>query len=136
MDFFESLTKYLLDNNDLQMTVGNRIYPHILPQKPTLPSIVYTPISTTYDQNLQRHSGFIRQIVQFSVHNTTFGKARQIGRVLKSVLHDFKGDMCGINIQAVHTITDLSSGGNTMTNYKEEEYTNILEFEFNYMEQA
>lgn len=136
MDFFECLTQYLLGNSILQAAVGNRIYPHILPQQPVLPAIAYTPLSATYDNALQKHTGFVRQRVQFSVHNTTFGKTRQVGRILKEVLQDFKGTMLGINIQATHTLSDLFSTGNTMTNYKIEEYTNILEFEFNYMEQA
>ncbi len=134
MDFFECMAQYLLQNKKLQKVVSNRIYPIILPQQPTLPSIVYTPVTTTYGDGLQRQTGFVRQIVQFSVHNTTFGKARQTGRVLKTVLQDFSGDMCGINIQATHTLSDLSSDGDSMTNYKTEEYSNILEFEFDYME--
>jgi len=135
MDFFEALTKYLLQNRKLQNVVGDRIYPTILPQQPKLPAIVYAPITTTYGDALQRHTGFVKQIVQFTVHNTTFGKARQTGRVMKAVLHDFSGDMCGINIQATHTLSDLSSDGDSMTNYKTEEYSNILEFEFDYMEE-
>jgi hypothetical protein len=54
---------------------------------------------------------------------------------LKAVLQDFKGDMCGLNIQATHTLTDLSTDGDTMTNYNTEDYTNILEFQFEYMEE-
>lgn len=134
-DFFVSMTQYLLQNTQLKNEIEERIYPYILPQSPTLPSIVYIPISTIYDNSLQRHTGFVRQIVQFSIHNTTFGKARQSGRVLKSVLHDFRGDMCGITIQATHTLTDLFTRGDSMENYSTEQYTNILEFEFNYMEE-
>ena len=135
MDFFSSLNSFLLANNALNGAVGNRIYPHILPQNPTFPSIVYTPISTSYGDGLRAQTGFVRQIVQFSVHNTTFGNARSVGRILRGVLEDFSGDMSGITIQATHTLSDLSTGGDTMTNYKTEEYTNILEFEFDYMEE-
>lgn len=133
-DFFECMAQYLLQNDNLKETVNERIYPHILPQQPVLPSIVYTPITARYDNALQKHTGFVRQIVQFSIHHTSFGKARKVGRILKAVLQDFKGNMNGLNIQATHLINDLSSAGNTMTNYKIEEYVNILEFEFNYNE--
>lgn len=134
-DFYECLAQYLLEDSALQAAVGDRIYPHILPQKPTLPAVVYTPVSTAYGNGLQRQTGFVIQIVQFSAHNTTFGKARQVGRILKAVLQDFKGDMCGLNIQATHTLTDLSTDGDTMTNFNTEDYTNILEFQFEYMEE-
>lgn len=135
MDFFEGMAQYLLQNKKLQRAVGDRIYPFILPQQPTLPAIVYTPITTMYGDGLQRQTGFVKQIVQFSVHNTTFGKARQTGRILRAVLQDFSGDMCGITVQATHTLSDLSSDGDSMTNYKTEEYSNIVEFEFDYMEE-
>ena len=134
-DFFVCLTEYLLNHQELQAVVSGRVYPHLLPQNPALPSIVYTPISASYGNGLQRQTGFVRQRVQFSVHNTTFGKARETGRVLKAALQDFSGDMYGINIQATHILSDLSTDGNTMTNYKTEEFTNILEFQFEYMEE-
>jgi hypothetical protein len=134
-DFFVCLAEHLLNSTALQSAVGSRVYPHLLPQSPILPSIVYIPISTSYGNALQRQTGFVRQRVQFSVHNTTFGKARETGRILKAVLQDFKGDMCGTVIQATHILSDLTTGGNTMTNYKTEEYMNILEFQFEYMEE-
>ena len=135
MDFFECLTSYLLSNRTISKAVGDRVYPQILPQEPKLPAVVYTPISTIYDDALQRHTGFVKQIVQFTIHDTTFGKARATGRKVKAVLHDFKGNMGGINIQATHTLTDLSTDGDTMTNFNTEDYTNILEFQFEYMEE-
>lgn len=134
-DFFICLTEHLLNDQTLQVAVGNRIYPHLLPQNPVLPSIVYTPISTSYGKALRRQTGFVRQIVQFSVHNTTFGKARETGRILKAALQDFSGDMSEINIQATHILSDIITSGDTMTNYKIEEYINILEFIFEYMEE-
>ncbi len=134
-DFFECLLQYLLQNSALRTAVGDRIYPHILPQNPVLPAIVYIPVSTSYGNGLQRQTGFVRQIVQFSVHHTSFGKARQVGRIMKGVLQDFSGDMCGLNIQATHILTDLSTDGDTMTNFNTEDYINILEFIFEYMEE-
>lgn len=134
-DFFVCLTQFLLNNTALQSAIGSRIYPHLLPQNPILPSIVYIPISTSYGNGLQRQTGFVQQRVQFTIHNTTFGKARDTGRILKAVLQDLKGDMYGTVIQATHILSDLTTGGNTMTNYKTEEYMNILEFKFEYMEE-
>lgn len=134
-DFFECLSEYLLTNEKAHSVFANRVYPILMPQEGTLPAIVYTPISSQYDDGLQRHTGFVRQIVQFTIYDTTFGKARLCGRILKAVLHDFKGDMCGKQIQATHTLTDLTSGNGTMTSYNTEEYTNVLEFEFDYMEE-
>ena len=54
MDFFESMQKYMRLNSNLVSEVGDRIYPLLLPQSSTFPSIVYTPILVTYDKNLGR----------------------------------------------------------------------------------
>ena len=134
MDFFESMQKYMRLNSDLVSEVGDRIYPLLLPQSSTFPSIVYTPISVTYDKNLEGESGFVRRIVQFTVHNTTFGKTRSTSRVLRLVFKDFCGDMYGVNVQAVHFINEMSGSNGSQTQYSADKYTNILELEFQYME--
>lgn len=134
-DFFECLNGYMLAEPRLKKLFGTRIYPLMLPQKPQFPSMVYQPITTIYHRNLQAESMFIRQVVQFTIHDTTFGKTRTARKIVKSVFQDFVGDMNGVWVQAVHTISDLTSGNGTTTQYSVDEYCAVLEFEFNYMEE-
>jgi len=133
-DFFECLVEYLLSINDLQEVIGNKLYPNILPQESSLPAIVYTPISASYDESLQGSTGFVRQVVQFSIHDTTFGKARQASRIVKAILQDFRGDMCGLFVQATHILSDLSIDRNSKKSFDVDEYTSVLEFSFEYTE--
>lgn len=134
-DFFECLHEFLCRQDKLKAVVSERIYPMNLPQKPTFPCIVYTPITANYGKNLQHESGFVKQNVQFSIHDSTFGKARRVSRLLRGVLKDFSGDMAGQIIEAVHSITDIIAKNNNSENFSIEEFCAILEFEFQYMEE-
>lgn len=134
-DFFECLNGYMTEESRLKKLFGGRIYPMMLPQNPKFPCMVYQPITTIYHRNLQAESKFIRQVVQFTIHDTTFGKTRAARKVIKSVFQDFVGNLQGIRVQAVHTISDLTSGNGTTTQYSVDEYCAVLEFEFNYMEE-
>ncbi len=131
VDFFECMQKYMRLNSKLVAEVGDRIYPLLTNQNPTMPCIVYTPISCTYDKNLEQESGFVRQVVQFTIHNTSFGKARKTSRILRQIFKDFSGDMYGIKVQAVHSLNDMSIGTNDLAN----EFMWVIELEFNFMEE-
>lgn len=133
-DFFECLNGFMKNEPSLKTLFGERIYPMILPQNPKFPCMVYQPITTMYHRNLQEESRFVRQVVQFTVHQTTFGKARSARKTVKRVFQDFSGNMNGVNVQAVHTVSDLTGGNGTTTQYSTDEYCAILEFEFQYME--
>ncbi len=134
MDFFEYLHGYLACNDKIKNIFGCRIYPIAVAKTLSYPSIIYSPISTSYDKNLQNESGYTRQIVQFSVYENTFGKARKASRILREVLKDFSGDMHGLKIQAVHSISDNILQTNSRDNFDLEEHVAILEFEFQYNE--
>ena len=79
-------------------------------------------------------SDFVRRIVQFTVHNAIFGKARNTSRILRQVLKNFSGDMSGLQVQAVHFINEMSGSNGTQTQFNADKYTSILELEFQYME--
>ena len=134
-DFLIYLQKYMIENDEINSKVDNRIYPLILPQDAVLPAIVYTPLKANYGKALQKHTGFVKQIIQFTLHDKTFGKVRNLSGIIKSIFEDFSGDMNGFTVQATHLINDIVSKLGTTSNYDTEEYMAVLEFEFNFMEQ-
>ena len=135
MDFFESLNSFVLENAQIRQVVGDRFYPLILPQNTALPAVIYMPVSANYGAALRVSSGFVRQRVQFSAYDKTYGKARKISRIIKNVFQDYRGDMNGIAVQAVHILSDVIIFGNTQKQFDTEEYVSALEFEFNYTEE-
>ena len=131
VDFFEALHSFMKKDRELSKEVEDRIYPLLSSQEPLVPNIIYTPITCNYDENLQQESGFVRQIVQFTIHHTTFGKVRKTSRILRHLFKDFSGDMCGIDIQAIHPLNDMSIGTDDLA----KEYMWVIELEFQYMEE-
>ena len=87
-----------------------------------------------YDSALQGDTGYVRQTVQFVSHDTTYKKTRELSRLIKKALQDYKGDMCGLNIQAVFIKSDYEYNGNTALKFDTEEYMSSIEFEIHFNE--
>ena len=135
-DICQALYEYLSLHKGITDKVKDRIYPIMLPQNAILPAIVYAPVLANYDSALQGDTGYVRQTVQFVCHDTTFRKARQLSRMVKTALQDFHGNMCGVEIQAVFIKTDYEYNGNTALKFDTEEYMSSLEFEIHFNEKG
>ena len=135
-DICQALYEYLSLHKGITDKVKDRIYPIMLPQNAILPAIVYAPVLANYDSALQGDTGYVRQTVQFVCHDTTFRKARQLSRMVKTALQDFHGNMCGVEIQAVFIKTDYEFNGNTALKFDTEEYMSSLEFEIHFNEEG
>lgn len=135
-DICQVLYEYLSLHKGITDKVKDRIYPIMLPQNAILPAIVYAPVLANYDSALQGDTGYVRQTMQFVCHDTTFRKARQLSRMVKTALQDFHGNMCGVEIQAVFIKTDYEFNGNTALKFDTEEYMSSLEFEIHFNEKG
>ena len=135
-DICQALYEYLSLHKGITDKVKDRIYPIMLPQNAILPAIVYAPVLANYDSALQGDTGYVRHTMQFVCHDTTFRKARQLSRMVKTALQDFHGNMCGVEIQAVFIKTDYEFNGNTALKFDTEEYMSSLEFEIHFNEKG
>jgi hypothetical protein len=134
MDILESIYKYLRLNNKLTNIVGDNIFPQLIPQGKALPAVVYSPVRCHYDSALQKDTGFSRLMVQFNCYDETFVKARKLGKVIKKVFRNYRGDMFGSDIQAVFIRSDYMTISKLKVNYDADRYASIIEIEFYYME--
>lgn len=133
-DIFQAAYEHLCNNQAIQAKVQGRIFPVVLPQEEPLPAIVYSPTMANYDSALQGDTGYVRQTIQFVCHERTFKLARQLSRLVKKAFQDYKGDMCGLEIQAVFIKSDYEYNGNTSLKFDTEEYMSSIEFEFHFNE--
>jgi len=133
-DICQALYEYLKSVDAIEEKVGDRIYPILLPQDCYLPAIVYSPVYCDYDSALQGDTGFVKQTVQIVCHDTTYKKTRELSRLVKNAIQDYRGDMKGLNIQAVFIKTDYELSGNTSLKFNTEEYMSSIEFEFHFNE--
>lgn len=133
-DICQAVYGHLCLQSKIVERVGKRIYPSILPEDAPLPSIVYSPILANYDSALQGDTGYVRQTIQFVCHDSTFKKARELSRLVKKAFQDYKGDMQGLEIQAVFIKSDYEYNGNTSLKFDTEEFMSSIEFEFHFNE--
>jgi hypothetical protein len=133
-DICQAVYEYISGVAEIQNRVEGRIYPILLPQEKPIPAIVYSPIYANYDTALQGDTGYVRQTIQFACHDKTFKKARQLSRLVKKALQDYKGDMNGLDIQAVFIKSDNELNGNTSLKFDTEEYMSSIEFEIHFNE--
>ena len=72
--------------NSLKTLVSNRVYPLVMPQKGTLPAIVYARIANNA-QNVLEGGASIDQIrFQVDTYATTFAAARQLAAQVRSAM--------------------------------------------------
>lgn len=133
-DICQAVYGHLCSQPKIVERVGKHIYPSILPEDAPLPSIVYSPILANYDSALQGDTGYVRQTIQFVCHDSTFKKARELSRLVKKAFQDYKGDMQGLEIQAVFIKSDYEYNGNTSLKFDTEEFMSSIEFEFHFNE--
>jgi len=133
-DICQAVYERLCSDAAISRSVGCRIYPIVLPEDAPLPAIVYTPVLANYDSALQGDTGFVRQTMQFVCHDATYKKARELSRKVKCVFQDYRGDMWGLNIQAVFIKSDYEYNGNTALKFDTNEYMSSIEFEFHFNE--
>ena len=133
-DICQAVYEKLCSDKSISKCVSDRIYPIVLPEDAPLPAIVYSPTLANYDSALQGDTGYVRQTMQFVCHEKTYKKARELSRRVKRLFQDYKGDMCGLVIQAVFIKSDYEYNSNTALKFDTDEYMSSIEFEFHFNE--
>ena len=134
MDILEALYSYLSKNESVKSSIGDKLYPILLPQDCTLPAIVYAPVVANYSSAHLGDTGFVKQTVQITCHANTYKEARKLSRLIKKLLQDYRGDMSGLFIEAVFIKTDFDLDGNSSLKFDVDEYMSSIEFEIHFNE--
>ena len=132
MELEAALTSYLLDFLGLATLIGDKLYPDELPQGIKLPAVIYSKISDVKEHTLIGQNHLERPMLQFSAFAGSKTAVRAIANQLKSALCDFQGDLSGIKIQYIRLENELSSLERS-SDGAIKIYTEILEFEINYL---
>jgi len=98
--------------NPVAALVGDRVYPLVLPQPPTLPAIRYQRISTPRAQyrTLDGLANYASPRIQIDCWDTTPDGVLAVARAVYELLDGFHGTVDGLRIDAISTedeATDL-----------------------------
>jgi len=81
--------------------IGSRLYPIQLPQKPTLPAVVYTVISDPRVYSMKGPSGLSYTRFQLDVYGKTYEGTKAAFEAIDRKIGGFRGMFAGVNINSI-----------------------------------
>jgi len=132
MEIGEALYSYLSSYTDLTSLVGTRIYPDILPQKCSNPSIAYQQIDEGELDTFSQPNTLIYPVYQFTIYADTRSSANAVAKQLRLAFKNYSGAMGGdggVTVSAVKKISRISDYSDDTKEYKV-----IMDFEIWYQE--
>jgi hypothetical protein len=99
--FAENLRTYLVSNGTIAGLIGTRIYPLSIPQTPDFPAIAY---QVSLDDYYEQHGGsenLARTVFTIAVVAKTYGEVLTIANAIKSILHNFRGNIGTTPVQGI-----------------------------------
>jgi hypothetical protein len=98
MPFEEGLFAYLDAYPGLTLEVGSRIYPLVLPQRPTFPAVTYVRISTPRLLEFER-AFFPHPRFQFDCWAESYDRAKDVAAQVRAALNLYRGAMGAYTVQ-------------------------------------
>ncbi len=95
MTIEEAIHAHLKAHASVSALAGDRVYPKVMPQKPTYPAIVYHRISGVREPNQQGPSGLTHPRFQFDCYGATYAAAKGLADAVRFALDGFQGTMGG-----------------------------------------
>lgn len=85
------LVQRLEDDSTVGTLAGDRIYPHKLPQGPTLPAITYARVSGAREKVLKGLSQLARPTFQFDLWAKKYTEMKSLADAIRSSFDGFQG---------------------------------------------
>lgn len=101
----DHLNTYLNAQSSITSIVSTRIYPVILPQKPTYPAITYRDDDHDVDETFAGQSGPTDSIYSIDAWATTYAGTTTLGNAIRTALVNTAEAFGGINIHKCILIT-------------------------------
>lgn len=86
--------------------IGDRIYPQVLPQDPTLPAVTYRRISAIRVRSQDGPSGVARPRYQLDAWSRSYAEADAVAAAVRTRLDGYRGDIGGETIQGAFADVD------------------------------
>lgn len=102
----QAIYSYISTYPGLIALVGSRIYPLVMPQNPTYPTVVYSRVSRVYEKDLSG-TAWNQSRMQFSVYATKYSDAKAVAEQIRAAFRDYKGEINGINIMLADVTNEI-----------------------------
>lgn len=94
-----NLYAYLVAQTVITDIVSTRVYPVILPQKPTYPAITYNDDDSNYTESFDGQTDHVQSVFQLDAWSKTYAGATTLGAAMSTALKNKSGSFGGITIQ-------------------------------------
>lgn len=94
------------DVTDLIGTSPKRIYPQVLPQKPTLPALTYTRIDGERFYTLSEDIGMPDATIQIDSYAASYRAAKELATAVRVALQRWDGVAAGVTVLDVRLLGD------------------------------
>lgn len=95
----DNLYTYMAAQSAITNIVSTRIYPLILPQKPTYPAVTYSEDDSNYTESFTGQTDHVQSIFQIDAWARTYAGATTLGEAIRTSLQNTTGSFGGITIQ-------------------------------------
>lgn len=96
MEIEEALFKHLKSFAGLFALVSSRIYPMVMPQKTTMPTVTFQRISTPREYAHDGYSGLAHPLFQISCWAEKYSIVRAVAKQVRLALQAYVGTMGGV----------------------------------------
>lgn len=94
----EALLSRLANYGGLSALVVARIYPMILPQKPTLPAVTYQRIDGERESGMTQEHGMAHPRMQVDCWAATYSAAKAVATQVRGALQRWSGTVAGVTV--------------------------------------
>lgn len=101
----EALRAHLVADAGVAAIAAQRVYQLTLPQRPTLPAVVFQRIATPRINDMDGPTGLAHPTFQINCHASSMAQASNLADAVRRALDGFAGIMGGVGgvvVQAVH----------------------------------
>lgn len=95
------LVTFLGNASAVSSIVSSRIYPQLLPQKPTYPAITYNQVSAIRVEDLSGPAGKARKRISINCWAITEKAAHQLADAVRHTINGFNGHWADTNVGSV-----------------------------------
>ena len=106
MTIEEALKTVLTNDAGVAALVAGRIYPVILPQKPTYPVLTYQKVGGAADLVLAGESGLSRNLFQIDAYGYTYAAAKALAKAVQTALNGKEFTISTVNIGSITMKSD------------------------------
>lgn len=97
-------------DTDVNALVSGRIYHERMPQKATMPAIVFSRVSTSQNSLLDGVDTLTQVRIQFDIYGDTSSSVRDLATKVRTLYNGHRGDLGGAAVQFATLDSELDSG--------------------------